>query len=75
MKTKATISINPDTLSEARKLAKQKKTSVSGLIEVLLNEAVVSMDDPVKDLIGSAELNAALSGDPLYKKLTEKYVR
>jgi predicted CopG family antitoxin len=75
MKTKATISINPDTLAEAKKLAKRRKTSFSRLIEGLLSEAVISTEDPVKNLIGSAELNESLSDDPLYRKLTEKYIR
>lgn len=75
MKTKATISINPDTLAEAKKLAKRRKTSFSRLIEGLLREAVVSNEDPVKNLIGSAELNETLSDDPFYRKLTEKYIR
>jgi len=75
MKTKATIYINPDTLSEAKKIAKAKNTTVSGLIEHLLKQASVSAADPVKNLIGSAELNSAYSNDPLYEKLTEKYIR
>jgi len=45
MKTKLTLSIDPDVLLEARKMAKEMKVSISSLLEDYLRKLVGSKED------------------------------
>lgn len=75
MKTRATISIRPDVLREAKQLAERSHTSVSALIESLLTEASRREADPVEALIGSASLKAFPEPDPVREHLMRKYLK
>ncbi|MCH8513053.1 MAG: DUF6364 family protein [Kiritimatiellae bacterium] len=74
MKTRATISIRPDVLKEAKQLAERSHTSVSALIETLLMEASREAKDPVEALIGSGRLKASTEPDPIRDHLLKKYL-
>lgn len=75
MKTRATISIRPDVLENAKYLAARSHSSVSALIESLLAEASRHVDDPVSSLIGSASLKETCEPDPLRDHLIRKYLK
>lgn len=74
MKTKATISIDPETLQQAKRLARHENTSVSALIEELLKRAASRSESLVDGMIGSAELKEIPEGDLLGRRLRGKYV-
>ena len=76
MKTRITITIDPETHRQAKAAARSRKTSVSGLIESLLRSAATPPSRSVVDrLIGSAALRAPEAGtDSLYDALSAKYV-
>jgi len=75
MKTRATITIRPEVLNEAKQLASRSHTSVSSLIESLLEEAARREADPVGALIGSANLKNHTTPDPVRDHLLSKYLR
>jgi len=77
MKTRITITLDPAAHQRAKRTARARKTSVSGLIETLL-ESVVDPSPPslVDRMIGSATLRSPADGsDPLYDALAAKHLR
>ncbi len=56
MKKRATITIDPEVHARARRLARQRKTTVSGLIESLLASEGRSGGSLVEEMLGSAAL-------------------
>lgn len=75
MKTRATLSIDPALHARAKRLARQQKTSVSGLFESYL----MSQPDPagsvVDSLVGSARLKEDTGqSDSRRQRLESKYV-
>ena len=77
MKARVTITLDPEIHRLAKKSASRKGTSVSGLIESLLQSEVGSKKiGSAARLVGSAELRRpALGSDPLYDSLSAKYLR
>lgn len=76
MKSRITITLDPVAHQRAKRTARKRKTSVSALIERLLNEAA-SADAPsiVDQMIGSATLRESPVGaDPLYDVLKARYL-
>lgn len=77
MKTRVTITLDPAVHEQAKRTARARKTSVSGLIEKLLESA----EPPAKRLlvdrmIGSASLRSPAAGtDPLYDALASKHLK
>ena len=76
VKTRATLTVDPELHARAKRLARQRKTTVSGLFESFL----VSQPDPrgsrVDGLIGSASLKAAPNQpDPRREYLNAKYLK
>ncbi len=58
MKTRATLSITPELHARAKRLAKIRKTSVSGLFESYLAEQPDPQGSLVEAMIGSASLKS-----------------
>lgn len=77
MKTRVTITLDPEVHRLAKQTARQRKTTVSGLIASLVRaESGAPKGGIVADMIGSASLREpAGSEDPLFKALSEKYLR
>ncbi len=77
MKARVTITLDPEIHRLAKKSASRKRTSVSGLIESLLQSEVgVKNAGVAARLVGSAELREAAPGsDPLHDSLSAKYLR
>lgn len=76
MKTRVTITLDPDTHRRAKRTAAARKTTVSALIDSLLQAAD---DTPppslVEEMIGSATLRESAPGaDPLYDALKARYL-
>ena len=76
MKTRVTISIDPGLLREARAVARQRKTTLSALVEELLEQA--TRHDALHPVSfsqkwgGRFELHPS-DGDPLRNALKDKY--
>jgi hypothetical protein len=76
MKTRATITIDPKLHARAKRLARIRRTSVSGLFESFLREQKAPRESVVDRMIGSAELKEAGAGtDPRRKALQQKYLK
>lgn len=77
MKTRVTITLDPEVHRLAKRTAKKKHTTVSGLIEALLEaETAPIEEDLVASMRGSASLRDAEPGtDPLYDALKAKHLR
>lgn len=77
MKTRVTITLDPEIHRLSKKSASRKRTSVSGLIESLLQTEVgVKKTGAAARLVGSAELKSPSPGsDLLYDSLSAKYLR
>jgi hypothetical protein len=75
MKKRVTITLEPEVHRLAKQTARKKHTTVSGLIESLIqSERSSREEDWVASMIGSASLRAPSSGsDPLYDALQAKY--
>jgi hypothetical protein len=77
MKTRVTITLDPEVHRLAKRKARKNHTTVSGLIESLL-EAVTAPteEDLVASMRGSASLRDPAPGtDPLYDALKAKHLR
>jgi hypothetical protein len=75
MKTRVTITLDPATFRAAKRTARSRSTTFSGLVETLL-ASVNSGTSLVDGMIGSAELREAAPGsDPLGDALRRKYLR
>lgn len=77
MKSRVTITLNPLIHQRAKRQAHARKTSVSGLIETLLESVEVPVTTSVVDrMIGSAALRSpAVGSDPLHDALATKHLR
>jgi hypothetical protein len=77
MKSRVTITLDPEVHRLAKRVAKQRKTTVSGLIESLLeSETTARPRGIVSRMIGAASLREPAPGtDPLYDALRAKHVR
>ncbi|HKS30763.1 MAG TPA: DUF6364 family protein [Chthoniobacterales bacterium] len=77
MKARVTITLDPATHRQAKRVARLRRTTVSGLIEKLLR-SIGSRPKPgslVTEMIGSAKLRSPRPGsDPLYDALKKKYL-
>jgi hypothetical protein len=76
MKTRVTITLDPSTHRRAKRTAAARHTTVSGLIENLLEAAATPPAPSVVDeMIGSATLRDSAPGaDPLYDALKARYL-
>lgn len=77
MKTRVTITLDPEVHRLAKQVARRRKTTVSGLIASLVKtEAAPPKRGVVASMIGSATLREPAAGtDPLFEALSKKYVR
>ncbi len=77
MKARVTITLDPDVHRLAKQAARNKHTTVSGLIESLLQvEGARSGEDWVSSMTGMDCLRSPAPGtDPLYDSLQAKYIR
>lgn len=77
MKTRVTVTMDPEIHQLAKQAARKKRTTVSGLIESLLQtETAPKKSSIVSGMVGCASLRApAEGGDPRYDALRAKYVR
>lgn len=75
MKTRVTLTLAPQTIHEAKKLAHRRHTSVSGLVETLLSEASSEKSKPtfVEKWGGALKLSRRNAGEPLFEALKAKY--
>jgi len=73
MKTRATITIDPDLHARAKKLARRRKTSVSGLFEQYLRSDKDSAGSVVDQMIGAVELREMDVDDA--RALSKKYLK
>jgi len=77
MKTRVTVTMDPEIHRLAKQVARKKRTTVSGLIESLLQtETTPKKSSIVSGMVGSASLRAPAPGsDPRYDALRAKYGR
>ncbi len=76
MKKRVTITLDPDTLGLAKRTARARQTTVSGLIASLLREIERNKPSIVDRMVGCATLREPPPGsDPLYDALKAKYIR
>ena len=77
MKTRVTITLDPEVHRLAKRKARKNHTTVSGLIESLLqSKTAPGKTDLVASITGSASLREPSQGtDPLYDSLKAKYIR
>jgi hypothetical protein len=77
MKARITITLDPATHRQAKRAARTRRTTVSGLIETLLRSTGSQAEAAplVAEMIGSAALrNPPPGSDPLYDALKKKYL-
>ncbi len=78
MKTRVTISLDPEVHARAKAMARARRTTVSGLIEDFLrsSEAPGTGVSLVDEMIGCAELRPVEPGrDPLYDALHGRHIQ
>lgn len=75
MKTRATITIDPKLHARAKRLARQRKTSVSGLFEQFLKSQSESGVSAVDQMLGSASLREIGADDARGRALAQKYLK
>lgn len=77
MKSRISITIDPEVHRGAQRLARVQGTSVSGLVESLLSRQVQAASGSVVDkLVGSAQLREPAAGDDVrYEQLRRKYLK
>ena len=77
MKTRVTITLDPEVHLLAKQSARRQRTSVSGLITSLVQaEAATSKPGIVAEMIGCASLREPAAGsDPLYMALAAKHLK
>ncbi|MEO6407146.1 MAG: DUF6364 family protein [Burkholderiaceae bacterium] len=78
MKSRVTITLDPLVHARAKQAARERRTTVSGLIESFLRSpdaAVRAGRSLVDDMLGSAELRQAEPGtDPLFDALHARHI-
>ncbi|MDA0348072.1 MAG: DUF6364 family protein [Verrucomicrobia bacterium] len=75
MKSRVTITLDPKIHERAKRLARRRRASVSGLIESLLSEQQEPDGSIVDSMIGSSTLKPSKSGDTKQEALQKKYLR
>lgn len=77
MKVRVTITLDPEVHRIAKQTARKKRTTVSGLIESLLqSESAPKKGGIVSSMVGSANLRSPKPGtDPLFDALKAKHLR
>ena len=76
MKTRVTITIDPKLHGRAKRLAKVRHTSVSGLIESYLRDQPDPKGSVVDQMIGSSKLKpGGKRKDPRRQELERKYLK
>ena len=80
MKSRVTITLDPDVHARAKLAARARRTTVSGLIESFLRSPAAapstgSSGSLVDEMLGSAELREVQLGtDPLYDALRVRHI-
>ncbi|MGH8726680.1 MAG: DUF6364 family protein [Burkholderiales bacterium] len=77
MKTRVTITLDPDVHAHAKQVARARRTTVSGLIEEFFrtHQSTKGRGSLVDDMLGSARLRAVKPGaDPLYDALHARHI-
>ncbi|MGH8566316.1 MAG: DUF6364 family protein [Gammaproteobacteria bacterium] len=77
MKTRVTITLDPEVHTRAKAVARARRTTVSGLIEAFLrsSDAAGSGGSLVDEMLGCAELRSVEPGrDPLYDALHSSHI-
>ena len=77
VKTRVTITLDPEVHARAKAVARTRRTTVSGLIEALLrsSEPAGTGGSLVDEMLGCAELRTAEPGrDPLYDALHARHI-
>ena len=77
MKTRVTITLDPEVHARAKRTARERRTTVSGLIETFLRSphAAHKTKSLVDEMLGCGELRATKRGrDPLYDALHERHI-
>lgn len=75
MKIRATLTIDPALHRRAKRLAKERRTSVSGLFETFLKEQPDTSHSVVDQMIGCSALKPKKAKDPRRGALEAKYLR
>jgi hypothetical protein len=75
MRTRATSTIDPSLHARSKRLAKQRRSSASGLFETLITEQPETEASVVEQMLGSASLKSAKTDDPRRAALEAKYLR
>lgn len=77
MKARVTITLDPEVHARAKRTARARRTTVSGLIEGFLRSPQAAGKDIslVDEMLGCGELRAVKHGqDPLYDGLHERFI-
>lgn len=76
MKTRVTITLDPEVHNRAKQVARAKRTTVSGMIEAYLRSSAVRKTGSLVDkMIGSAKLRTVKRGrDPLFDALYDRHI-
>ena len=76
MKTRVTITLDPEVHARAKAVARARRTTVSGLIEAFLRSPdAVGSGALVDEMLGCAELRSVEPGrDPLYDALHSRHI-
>ncbi len=77
MKTRVTITLDPEVHARAKAVARARRTTVSGLIEAFLRseQAAGTGSSLVDEVLGCAELRTVDPGrDPLYDALHARHI-
>lgn len=77
MKTRVTITLDPDIHAHAKQVARAQRTTVSGLIEAFFRaqQNAGRRASLVDDMLGSAKLRAVTPGaDPLHDALRARHI-
>lgn len=78
MKTRITITLEPEIHRRAKRTAQTRHTTVSGLIETLLQSADTASQYPslVDDMLGAGVLRESAPGkDALYDALRDRHIK
>jgi hypothetical protein len=81
MKSRVTITLDPEVHARAKQAARARRTTVSGLIESFLRSPAAAPPmahggrSLVDEMVGSAELRSLAPGtDPLFDALHRRYI-
>jgi len=77
MKTRVTITLDPEVHAHAKRTARARRTTVSGLIEKFLSSPEAAGNDAslVDEMLGCSELRAVKHGqDILYDELHGRFI-